>query len=357
LAERWEGLTLRAIEPLPALTDWPAALASPYLERKLDELIPSAALRVVLTERERPSEDLLNGLLDSSDTLQMRSDGKPEAQAGVSASHAGNLTLAVAGVGTVGCDIELVAERTQSAWRDLLGGERFELARLIARECGETLASAATRAWTALEALKKCGAPTAQAPLSFEKANAGWITLTSGEFAVVTWIASVDGEPVSVAFAHAKGLATRRPAALAYSYRHVVGFGDTNVVGNVYFVNYLEWQGRCREMFLRDKAPSVLEDLKNGLALVTTKCSCNYFAELAAFDEVRLDMRLTGIVDSQIGFAFEYWRCGEHGDELVARGEQEVACVRTQDGRRTPTEAPAAFRDALRAYGAISGGH
>ena len=31
-----------------------------------------------------------------------------------------------------------------------------------------------------------------------------------------------------------------------YEYRHVVGFEETNLVGNVYYVNYVRWQGRCR---------------------------------------------------------------------------------------------------------------
>ena len=42
-----------------------------------------------------------------------------------------------------------------------------------------------------------------------------------------------------------------------YEYRHVVTFRETNLVGNVYYTNHLEWQGRCRELFLRDHAPEV----------------------------------------------------------------------------------------------------
>jgi enediyne polyketide synthase len=341
VAERWEGLELRAIEPLPALADWPAALAGAFLERKFGELLPSAGLRVALAAGGCSSETLLDGLLGPQDRLQRRADGKPEAAAAVSASHAGDLTLAITGVEPAGCDIEPVVERPEPVWRDLLGGERFELARLMARDCGEKLAAA-----TALEALKKAGAATTQAPLTLGTSDGGWITLSSGDFTVVTWIAKIERQRVSVAAASAKALVARA----AYSYRHVVGFGETNLVGNVYFVNHLEWQGRCREMFLRDKAPSVLEELRNGLSLVTTKCSCNYLAELTAFDEVRLDMRLNGIAGSQIAFAFEYWRCGERGDELVATGEQEVACVRTLDGQKAPSEPPTALRAALRAY-------
>ena len=47
-----------------------------------------------------------------------------------------------------------------------------------------------------------------------------------------------------------------------YEYRHVVGFEETNLVGNVYYVNYVRWQGRCREMFLLEHAPSVLDELR-----------------------------------------------------------------------------------------------
>ena len=48
----------------------------------------------------------------------------------------------------------------------------------------------------------------------------------------------------------------------AYEYRHVVGFEETNLIGNVYYVNHVRWQGRCREMFLRDHAQVLLRLLQ-----------------------------------------------------------------------------------------------
>src|SRR5262249_10796842 len=113
-----------------------------------------------------------------------------------------------------------------------------------------------------------------------------------------------------------------------YEYRHAVTFEETNLVGNVYYVNHLRWQGRCREFFLRDHAPEVLAELARGLVLITTRCSCDYLAELAAFDEVVLRMRLGGLTQNRIALLFEYWRLRGAGEELVARGEQHVACMR-----------------------------
>jgi len=132
----------------------------------------------------------------------------------------------------------------------------------------------------------------------------------------------------------------------AYEYRHLVGFEETNLVGNVYYVNHLRWQGRCREMFLREHAPEILEDLAHGLALATVRCSCDYLAELEAFDEIVLRMRLGGITQNRITLNFEYWR----GEELVARGEQVVACMRREGKRAVPTAIPVPLREALKPY-------
>ena len=137
---------------------------------------------------------------------------------------------------------------------------------------------------------------------------------------------------------------------LAYEYRHVVGFEETNLVGNVYYANHVRWQGRCREMFLRDQARDVLEGLTRGLALVTTRVSCEYLAELCALDELVIRMRLGALRQNRITMSFEYWRVGPGGEELVARGEQQVACMQREGDRIVPAPVPQSLREALRRY-------
>jgi len=132
----------------------------------------------------------------------------------------------------------------------------------------------------------------------------------------------------------------------AYEYRHVVGFEETNLVGNVYYANHVRWQGRCREMFLRDRAPDVIEALKYGLVLVTTRVSCEFMTELFAFDEVILRMRLGELAQNRITMNFEYWR----GEELVARGEQQVACMQREGKQVVPVPVPTQLREALKEY-------
>ncbi|MBT9314700.1 acyl-CoA thioesterase [Leptothoe spongobia] len=135
-----------------------------------------------------------------------------------------------------------------------------------------------------------------------------------------------------------------------YEYSHIVGFEETNLVGNVYYANHLKWQGRCREMFLHDNAPEILTDLSQGLALATVRVSCEYFAELFAFDRLTIRMQLKNLHQNRITMLFEYWRVGDIGEELVARGEQQVACMRREEDKTVPIPIPTALQTALQPY-------
>ncbi|HEV2886386.1 MAG TPA: acyl-CoA thioesterase [Jatrophihabitans sp.] len=138
-----------------------------------------------------------------------------------------------------------------------------------------------------------------------------------------------------------------------YEYRHLVGFEETNLVGNVYYVNYLRWQGRCREMFLRDRATAVLEDLQNDLKLFTLKCECEFLVEITAFDELSIRMRLEDLTQTQIGFAFDYVRIRDDVEVLVARGRQRIACMRGPNTDTKPTRVPEALRAALAPFAIV----
>ncbi|MFY1668896.1 acyl-CoA thioesterase [Plantactinospora sp. WMMB334] len=136
-----------------------------------------------------------------------------------------------------------------------------------------------------------------------------------------------------------------------YEYLHTVGFEETNLVGNVYYVNYLRWQGRCREMFLKERAPDVLAELQADLKLFTLRVDCEFFAEITAFDELAVRMRLVDLAQTQIEFGFDYLRLDPGGGEtLVARGRQRVACMRGPNGATAPARVPESLTRALDAY-------
>jgi enediyne polyketide synthase len=206
--ERWEGLRLRRIAAPEASGPWPASLLGPYVERRVKELVPGARVTVAIEaaaaeERSVRGRQALERLSGGPVAVAHRPDGKPEADGfgAVSLSHAGHLTMAVAGEGTVGCDLEPVAERGGEVWRDLLGAERLALAELIARETGESEGAAATRVWAAGEALKKAGAAP-QSPLLLVSASPdGWVVLSSARLTVATLVSGARGMEAPLALA------------------------------------------------------------------------------------------------------------------------------------------------------------
>ncbi len=135
-----------------------------------------------------------------------------------------------------------------------------------------------------------------------------------------------------------------------YELRHTVGFEETNLVGNVYYVNYLRWQGRCREMFLKEKAPAVLDEVRDDLKLFTLKVECEFFAEITAFDQIAIRMSLEELTQTQIQFTFDYVRLVDDQEILVARGIQRIACMRGPNNNTVPARVPVALREALEPY-------
>jgi enediyne biosynthesis thioesterase len=138
----------------------------------------------------------------------------------------------------------------------------------------------------------------------------------------------------------------------AYEHRHVVGFQETSLVGNVYFSNYLLWQGHCRERFLHEFAPEVAELLsRREVAFFTSNCSCEYIGEwgFSALDEVLVRMRLTKFRGGRMSLSFEYVDA-RAPNKLVARGAQDVNCKLQTANGWVPAPFPAPLVVALQRF-------
>jgi len=192
LIERWQGLKLKAVHPVTPDT-WVAPLLSPYIERRIKEQIPNISLDIAVLEdanleRQQRSDRAIQTLIQT--TVMRRPDGKPEITGNqqISITHAGNITLACASLNPIGCDIEPVVPRTTDVWQDLLGKERFNLARAIGKETQEPLDITATRIWSASECLKKAGAMVNSPLVLLETLGDGEVCLKSGESAIATFV-------------------------------------------------------------------------------------------------------------------------------------------------------------------------
>ncbi|WP_316193033.1 acyl-CoA thioesterase [Bradyrhizobium sp. SZCCHNRI1029] len=135
-----------------------------------------------------------------------------------------------------------------------------------------------------------------------------------------------------------------------FIYRHVVCFEETNVVGNVYFTRHVSWQGRCREMFLKQHVPTLLDQIARDLRLVTLRVSSEYFEELNALDDISVEMRLSYLRQHRIGLDFDIVKLSSGSAIRAARGFQEIACMRATATGLVPIEPPAPLLQALKPF-------
>jgi len=213
IVERWEGLRLQAVRKNDGSGPWIPPLLGPFLERQAAELIGGGVWCAVEPDppsgangrqaRRGQTKAAVGRMMDRPVVITHRGDGKPQLaneDIAVSASHGAGMTLAVAGSGRVGCDVEPVSERTPEAWRGLLTTEQFALAELIQRERGEDHAAAATRVWSAVECLRKAGR-TLSGPITLSAGRShGWVLLQSGAAKIATFVTSVLDRPDAVVF-------------------------------------------------------------------------------------------------------------------------------------------------------------
>ena len=199
---RWQGLQLRTVGAWAPPGPWPAALLATYLERCVQPL-DGVALIESDEARRASSDAAIRAAVGAPVSVWRGADRRPRTgnRLAVSAAHANGLTLAVAGEGSVACDIEIATARSRDAWRDLLGSVGIALSETIAADRDEDMTTAATRVWAARECLQKIGAPL-DAPLMLAGTAAeGWVTLRHGERPVATFVAEVAGMDERVALA------------------------------------------------------------------------------------------------------------------------------------------------------------
>ena len=103
-------------------------------------------------------------------------------------------------------------------------------------------------------------------------------------------------------------------------------------------------------MFLREHVPGLLNDFQDGLYLATTRSSCEFLAEAFVFYEIIVRMSLRDLTQSRMTMGFEYSRLKDGKEELIARGEQQVVCMRRAGHRVEVVNVPSTIRSALQQY-------
>lgn len=113
-----------------------------------------------------------------------------------------------------------------------------------------------------------------------------------------------------------------------YEYEQLVTFRDTNLVGNVYFSKYFDWQGQCREALLLEHYPMITEDLKQGFGMATEFAHMIYHQEAFLNDRIIVRMYVPELSRSRIAFNFKFYRKAD--EAFLAEGNQAIIWINAQ---------------------------
>ncbi|MBI3597305.1 MAG: PilZ domain-containing protein [Nitrospirae bacterium] len=124
------------------------------------------------------------------------------------------------------------------------------------------------------------------------------------------------------------------------SFRKRVYLKETNLLGNVYFANYFDWQGMAREEFMHSLLPPDL--LLSGIKISTMFASVKFLKEVTLYDDVEIQVFLPRADRFRIELVFLYFNV--QTQEQISVGRQIVAFVKP-DGGAIPV--PDSFRAAF----------
>jgi enediyne biosynthesis thioesterase len=105
----------------------------------------------------------------------------------------------------------------------------------------------------------------------------------------------------------------------SYTYKSVVTIGDTNCLGNVYFLNHLKLSGMVRELWLGSAVQNVGEHLAGGLLLVTHSVSCDFMKDFFVFDPIRCEMIVRNVKRASAELVFRFYHDQTNELHAVAR--------------------------------------
>jgi acyl-CoA thioesterase FadM len=128
-----------------------------------------------------------------------------------------------------------------------------------------------------------------------------------------------------------------------------------NLVGNIYYANYYEWQGQIRDRFFYELIPEYFGGIGEKGELVALESRVDHLREAMPFDRIRLTMAVMELRDCSVTFHLDYFREEPDGSPVkIAHGLHRAAWIR-RDAAGRPTAAP--FPKAVRtAFDAAIGG-
>ncbi len=119
-----------------------------------------------------------------------------------------------------------------------------------------------------------------------------------------------------------------------------------NLVGNIYYANYYDWQGQIRDRFFYDLIPDYFGGIGEKGELLALESRVDHLREAMPFDRIKLTLAVKELRSCSVTFHVDYFRLEPDGSSVkIAYGFHRAVWV-TRDGQNRPVATP--FPDPVR---------
>lgn len=102
---------------------------------------------------------------------------------------------------------------------------------------------------------------------------------------------------------------------------HIVSIGDTNLLGNMYFSNFFQLQGKIRELWVRNNVLN-LNIILPQIILVTKEAKNHFIKDFYLFDEVEIHTYFINKNKASVDLFFLFFN--KNTKELHSYGSQVI---------------------------------
>ena len=122
-----------------------------------------------------------------------------------------------------------------------------------------------------------------------------------------------------------------------------------NLVGNIYYANYYEWQGQIRDRFFYERIPEYFGGIGEKGELLALESRVDHLREAMPFDRIVLTLAVKELHACSVTFHVDYFRLEPDGSRVkIATGmHRAVWTVRDEQGRPQADRFPDPVRSAL----------
>jgi len=130
-----------------------------------------------------------------------------------------------------------------------------------------------------------------------------------------------------------------------YDYESTVTMGDTNAMGNLYFLNYFKLQGHVRELWLKHNVENYTKHIEQDLLLSTKSAHCDYKIPFFLYDELVIKLYFSELQRVSVKLNFDFYH--KEKTPVCAWGWQLVVF---KDKNRKTCRMPSDFTEAFSKY-------